>query len=783
MTRKFTVPIELPEMAATPATPASGSGALYGKTDGIPYWLGDDGVERPLVTPPPAALHENPGFEGTWFTSSNGNAVVVGTCPPGYSLYWCSNGVTSAQETVDKTEGAYAFRLNKPAGTGINARLHSLTVFAVNPGDTITVSVDAKCDVGAKFYCGWVAASTQAGCDFFSGDPALASGATLFTMTAGAAYRRCSTTFTVPAGCFWFRVTFHFDTTGDVAGVLRLDNSGSTRTVSTGGVLDSVHTRRQASGTQSIANGVTTLMTFATQTELVGGITYAAGTFTVPVAGRYYCSFGVPWTETAAGRRTVVIGKNGLNSVATQDLIPHSSINHTNDLSTTVDLAAGDTIGFYLYQNSGAALLTTGNVDRSFAAITLVGGSKGDPGPVGPPGPADMPMGTTIGARVSGSSTDMGTGVTTPLVFSTTDYNNGCTVTLNDIGTPYGPALAATSIIVPQNGMYQITAEFTPDIQATTGRRVASVYSQPAAGTPNNLILRQEFTQSVAAAYPAMVIAGEVYLTAGSKIETTFYHNSGVGPGTIMSGNPSFLTVRRTDAGVKGDPGPVGPASSVVVPQRQVFTASGTWTKPAGFVYAEVEVQGGGGGGSGAANASASLANAGGSGGGGGFTRKLWLNAQLSATENVVVGTGGTGGPASDAGGGPGNPSSFKTTQIGNGGGGGAASGASSLARGAGGAGGGGSGGDYTVAGGDGPSGAVLPNAGGTAPSTQAITGGTSFFSGAARAGTSAASGNGPTGQVYGGGGVGGHTRANSGAVTGGAGATGIVIVTSYCTT
>lgn len=69
----------------------------------------------------------------------------------------------------------------------------------------------------------------------------------------------------------------------------------------------------------------------------------------------------------------------------------------------------------------------------------------------------------------------------------------------------------------------------------------------------------------------------------------------------------------------------------------QSFTASGTWTKPAGLVYAIVEVQGAGGDGA------AGSSTGGGGGGSGGYTKGLFVAAELGATETVTVGTAGIG--------------------------------------------------------------------------------------------------------------------------------------------
>lgn len=103
----------------------------------------------------------------------------------------------------------------------------------------------------------------------------------------------------------------------------------------------------------------------------------------------------------------------------------------------------------------------------------------------------------------------------------------------------------------------------------------------------------------------------------------------------------------------------------------QVFTATGTYTKPSGAMSVDVYLSGaGGGGGSGYRDTGATSLSGGSGGGGGALSYKRFPASGLGSTETVTIGTGGAGGAGRSGTNGVGNngnaggASTFGTTVL-----------------------------------------------------------------------------------------------------------------------
>lgn len=249
------------------------------------------------------------------------------------------------------------------------------------------------------------------------------------------------------------------------------------------------------------------------------------------------------------------------------------------------------------------------------------------------------------------------------------------------------------------------------------------------------------------------------------------------GVGGLQATSPSLIG-DLTAADIDANSITLSDGSNLGLRAVQVFTASGTWTKPAWLARARIVCIGGGGGGAGAQATTATTCSAGHGGGGAAHAESTIAAGSLGATETVTIGAGGTAG-GGGTGGGNGGDTSFGTHVIAKGGSGGTVLTAQTTdAFGSGTAGGGAnaSTGDIKMGGQAGHGAARLP-------SLNTCQGGNGGSAGGMGGGGGPAlqhDSNGQSGYLYGGGGSGGSSRQSSTTHTGGEGAQGICIVYEY---
>ena len=302
----------------------------------------------------------------------------------------------------------------------------------------------------------------------------------------------------------------------------------------------------------------------------------------------------------------------------------------------------------------------------------------------------------------------------------------------------------------------------------TANQNISGTYSENRLYTSDAYTLSGNATVNSELILSSVKPNNDVVLTAGGAYTIT---GTGVLSGgdmygrntvTGMTGELGSVVTGTLGSGVTGGSGLTALTANTMTVTGgyffsglQVFTSSGTWTRPAGVTAVYVIVTGAGGGGGAAGGG-----DRGGPGGGAGGTAIKWITAGLGSGETITVGP-----QTADAG--QGTVSSFGSHCSGNGG-------SNESANNNGGVGGAGVSGDIDLAGGGGMGGGI----GGQGAIIQLLgsgVGGASYWGGGGRGLPMGATRDGEDGVAYGSGGGG---AGSNGAGSKGKG--GIVVVYEY---
>lgn len=134
--------------------------------------------------------------------------------------------------------------------------------------------------------------------------------------------------------------------------------------------------RIESRAAQSIANGTTVELTFATGAEIFDTDAMADlavnGRITIKTAGKYLVVAQAYWPANATGRRIAFLYKNGAE-IARSELTPGANPETAHNVAAVADMAVNDYFTISVYQTSGGALNSGTTTGQNFLSAVRVG--------------------------------------------------------------------------------------------------------------------------------------------------------------------------------------------------------------------------------------------------------------------------------------------------------------------------------------------------------------------------------------------------------------------------
>lgn len=299
--KTFQKPVALTEQGVIPSL-ISGVGQIYAKsTDKLPYWLGSDGIERPIIVPTVSFL-QNSDFEANWIATSRAGSPASTTQPANWTDFWSNNVIGYFQDSTTKASGIYSVRVERPASPG-GTNLQYTTPIAVQPYDTIKFSAWAKGSLasGQRIHFTIISAATSAGANFFASDPTTLLQEVITPISS--TWNKYESSFTIPAGHLFMRMSIAFTLSiAETTTTYWIDNVGTSLEHSSSG---SIGTWAKES-VVAVATGNVTLSGSGSAPS-IDGVSVQEGQRLLLVAqttasqnGIYtvHTSSGVAWTRT-----------------------------------------------------------------------------------------------------------------------------------------------------------------------------------------------------------------------------------------------------------------------------------------------------------------------------------------------------------------------------------------------------------------------------------------------------------------------------------------------------
>jgi hypothetical protein len=661
------------------------------------------------------------------------------------------NNFNASAATVSGTVGtSYGFHAAAQKISGVSTGYGIATDGATDLNYTVgnfgagTTSPYAQLSVGGNAVIGAASAGGTNG-DLFINKLGVAAGTFLAADPTGKVIATTSPAYTAGTGLTLTGNSFSVNTSQNIATLSNLTGNGL---VKTSGGVGTLGTAANGTDYTLITANTCSAGQHVSQITAAGVITCSADT-----SGSSGLATSSPWSGSGVAYR---VSDAAVSTVATSSLTLASEFTNSGTtgalvggsngtlslttngtaLSKLVQIGANTVLG----NNTGA----TGNV-VAFATSTLGIAISDTTGTLavarGGTGAASL-TGIVIGNGTSAFTTTAGTTCTNQFLRAFTSSAGTCaTVGAADVSLAN---LTATDSTLTFSGTY------TGATARTIGLNL---------GNANSWTGLQSFANSTT------TLASHTGTSWFGATATTTINADGKGSivmpatSTFTLGTTTAGTLKTTSSGlVYADTAGSGALSSTTA---QTFTTAGagTWTKPTGVRYIEVEVVGAGGQGGG--DGGGSSAHGGDGGGSGGYGRHL-MSVGSTPSINFTIGTKGSG--AADATGNAGTATTFDTCVAGGGSGG--SNGSAGVPAGAGGTTSGCNESNFTG------------NAGniGMTGAAKGGTGGNSFFGGSGLGQSGAGAGNAGT-QGSGGGGAAQTTGSSNG---GGAGGDGEIVVHEY---